>query len=94
MKSALARMFADEDMRAYLTHMISVYNHNILSSIRMGESEKARDYTSKFDTMKKLLENGKAMFTKAETLRSKPLEELVKEKDLEDKQHSNEGKNG
>lgn len=77
MKSALAKMYADEDMRSYLMHMVAVYNHNVLISARAGEIEKARDYTAKFDTMKKLLDNGKIMYTQAERLRSKPLSEQL-----------------
>lgn len=85
MKAGLARMYADDDIRSYLIHMVNVYNYNALVSVRKGETDKARDFTAKFDTMKKLLENGKTLFTRAEQLRSKPLEELIKEKDHEEK---------
>jgi hypothetical protein len=78
MKSGLARMYADEDIRAYLMHMVNVYNHNTLACLRRNEMDKAKDFTSKFDTMKRLLENCKAMFTQAEKLRSVSLSEQVK----------------
>lgn len=79
MKGALARMYADSDFREYLIHLSNVYNHNTLSAVRAGNTELARDYTAKLDATKRLLENGKAMFASAEKLRSKPLEEQVKE---------------
>lgn len=78
MKAGLAHMYADNDIRAYLIHMVNVYNHNALIAVRGGENDKARDFTAKFDTMKRLLENGKAMFVKAEQIRSKTLEEQMK----------------
>lgn len=84
MKSGLARMYADEDIRAYLLHMINVYNHNVLVSLRSNATDTAKDYTAKFDTMKKLLDNSKLMFSQAEKLKAKPLQELIKEKDYEE----------
>lgn len=85
MKSGLARMYADEDIRAYLEHTTNVYNHNVLASMRLGLADKAKDYTAKFDTLKKLLENGRAMYAQAERLKRTPLAELIKEQDAADK---------
>ncbi len=79
MKSGLARMYADEDIRAYLEHTRSVYNYNVLVSMRANLPEKAKDYTAKFDTLTKLLENGKLMFSQAEKLKRTPLTELAKD---------------
>ena len=79
MKSGLARMYADDDIRGYLLHVMSVYNHNTLVFVRAGKSEEARDSTAKFDTIKKLIENGKAMYTQAEKLKPKPIEQAMKD---------------
>lgn len=81
MKGGLARMYADEDFRAYLLNRINIENTAILESIRKGKMEDAKDYTSKMDALKKLLEKGKAMYLQAEKLKSTPLEQLVKERD-------------
>ena len=81
MKAGLARMYADNDIRRYLLHALNLYNHNVLVSTRAGKPELARDYTAKFDTMKKLIDNGKLMYSQAEKLRSRTLEEQIKDKD-------------
>lgn len=79
MKGGLARMYADSDFREYLIHLSNVYNHNTLSAVRTGNTELARDYTAKLDATKKLLENGKIIYSQAEKLRSKPLDEQAKQ---------------
>lgn len=79
MKAGLAKLYADEDIRAYLLHMVNVYNHNILVSLRGHVPEKATEFTAKYDAIKKLLENGKLMYSQAEKLKQTPLAELVKE---------------
>lgn len=79
MKAGVAKLYADSDIREYLIHTLNVYNHNVLVATRAGKSDLARDYTAKFDTMKKLLENGKLMFSQAEKLKRAPLSELVQD---------------
>lgn len=81
MKGALAQMYANEDFRDYLEHLLSVYNANILVSIRGNQPDLAKDFTAKFDTIKKLLENGKTIFTRTETVRSKTLQEQLEKHD-------------
>lgn len=78
MKGGLARMYADSDFREYLIHLTNVYNHNTLSAVRAGNTEQARDFTAKLDATKKLLENGRIIYSQAEKLRSKPLVEQIK----------------
>lgn len=86
MKGGLARMYADADFRDYLVHLVNVYNHNTLSAVRAGKIELSRDYTAKLDATKKLLENGKAMYTQSEKLRSTPLQEQINQQDAANKE--------
>jgi hypothetical protein len=78
MKGGLARMYADEDIRAYLVHAIAIANHNVLSSLKSGKTEAATDFAVRLETLKQLLDKGKSCFSTAEKLKSVPLEELVK----------------
>lgn len=79
MKSGIARMYADSDFREYLLHAININNHNVLTALKADKPEIAKEYAVRLDTLKKLLEKGKLMFVNAEKLRSKSLEEQVKE---------------
>lgn len=79
MKSGLARMFADKDFSDYLNHSIAVANHNVLVSLKGNQPELARDFSIELQTLKTLLDKGKAMYVQTEKLRSKSLEELSNE---------------
>lgn len=81
MKGGLARMYADEDFREYLVHAINIANHNVLASLKVDKADAAKEFAVRLETLKQLLEKGKAMYNQAEKLRTKSLEELVKDKD-------------
>lgn len=74
-------MFADKDFADFLNHSIAVANHNVLVSLKGNKPELARDFSIELQTLKMLLEKGKAMYVQTEKLRSKTLEELNKEQD-------------
>jgi hypothetical protein len=81
MKGGLARMFGDQDFKDYLTHAIAVANYNVLNSLKIGKPDDAKVFGTRLDTLKQLLEKGKAMYNQTEKLRSSSLEDLEKQKD-------------
>lgn len=84
MKGGLARMFADQDFRDYLTHAVNVANHNILVSLKINKPDLAKDYSIRLESLQQLLELGRKNYLQAEKLRSKTLEELEKDKKHEE----------
>lgn len=85
MKAGLARMYADNEIRAYLIHAVNIANHNVLANIKIGQSDIARDYAARLDALQQLLDKGKLCYSQAEKLRSKSLQE-------QEAQHENETK--
>lgn len=79
MKGGLARMYADEDFRAYLVHAINIANHNVLANLKLNKPDQAKEFAMRIETLKQLLDKGKTLYVNAEKLKSKPLEELIKE---------------
>lgn len=89
MKAGLARMYADDDFRSYLQHAINIANHNVLVYLKGNKPDQAKEFAMRIETLKQLLDKGKTLYINAEKLKSKPLEELIKEKDEKDnKQNS------
>lgn len=78
-KAGLARLYADEDIRSYLNHAIAMANANVLSSLKAGNPASATEFAVRLDALKQLLDKGKLMFSQAEKLQRKPLQELIKE---------------
>jgi ABC-type molybdate transport system substrate-binding protein len=68
MRGALAKMYADEHMRAYLVNAIRVANENSLTLLETGDVDAARAYVSRSKSLKQLLEKGKEHFTNLEKL--------------------------
>lgn len=81
MKSGLARMYADSDVREYLIHAMNIANHNVLAAVRVGKPEEAKDFAARLDTLKQLHDKGKTLYARAEELKRKPLSELVREQE-------------
>ncbi len=86
MKGGLARLYADNGIKAYLVNAIGIANQNVLVCLKAGKLEEAKDYGARLDALQKLLEKGKSMYQQAEKLKVTPLEEQIKEK-----QHEQEG---
>ncbi len=76
MKGGLARMFADQDFKDYLTHAINVANHNILASLKLNKPDLAKDYSIRLEYLQQLLELGKKNYLQSEKLKVASLEEL------------------
>lgn len=76
MKGGLARMFADQDFRDYMTHAINVANHNILAALKLSKPELAKDYSIRLESLQQLLELGKKNYIQSEKLKRSTLEEL------------------
>lgn len=80
MKGGLARLYADDGIRAYLINAIGIANRNVLICLKTSKPEEAKEYAARLDALEKLLEKGKAMYQQAEKLKSKSLEEQLKDK--------------
>jgi len=85
MKGGLARLYADDGIRAYILNAMAISNKNVLTCLKSNKSEEAKEYAARLDALEKLLEKGKAVYQHAEKLRSRSLEEQ-----LQDKEENNE----
>src|SRR6185369_4584011 len=79
MKGGLARMYADKDFTDYLQHAINIANHNVLIYLKANKPDQAKEFAMRIETLKQLLEKGKALYNQAEKLKSTPIEELEKQ---------------
>ncbi len=80
-KAGLARAYADVEYRDYLNHAIAIANHNVLESLRLNKTDSAKEFAVRLDTLKKLLEKGKIIYSQAEKIKRTPLSELSKDED-------------
>ena len=62
MRSALARMYSDKDMRDYLQNAMRIANAKLLLLLQMNKVDEAKVQATVYDTMKQLLEKGKENF--------------------------------
>lgn len=81
MKAGLARMYADNGFRSYLINAINIANQNVLTCVKGGKPEEAKDFAARMDALEKLLEKGRILFTQFENIKRLPLEEQVKLKE-------------
>lgn len=61
-KKALARMFADNDIRGYIIHAIQVANQNSVKCLRARQPELAAQYSTRAETVENLLNMMKLWF--------------------------------
>jgi hypothetical protein len=82
-RGALARMYADQDMREYLVNVMRGANHNAMAMLEAGKVEEARGYSGRFRVVKDLLEKGKEHFINIEKINR--MKEPLHEKEVEGK---------
>ena len=68
-KAALARMFADPDLRDYIENAMRVANQNAMLMLEAQKVVEAQAYASRYKSLRQLLSKGREYFIHYDKLR-------------------------